>query len=75
MEAKDINGLTLLVGDRVAFSDAGRMGSVHLGVITVILKAPWGEDYRVYIKDDKSKRTNVRYSRDVLCINGLTVPN
>ena len=72
----DINGLTLSVGDRVAFSDAGRMGAVHTGTISRVISDSWPEgNFRLHILDDKTKRINARYSRDVLCINGLTVPN
>ena len=42
MEAKDINGVSIVVGDRVAFSDAGRGGSVHTGTIQI------GDNCRIF---------------------------
>ena len=76
MEATDINGVSLAVGDMVAFSDAGRGGPVHTGIIQ---KIDDDDEYygvfRVHIFDDRSHRMNYRWASDTLCINGLTVAN
>lgn len=74
MEAKDINGVSLVEGDRVAFSDAGRGGSVHTGIIQKVASEYHGE-FKVHILDDRSHRMNYRWSSDTLCINDLTVAN
>jgi hypothetical protein len=73
MKPLDINGLTLSVGDQVAFSDAGRMGSVHTGVINKVGCHSFPEgNFRLHIVDDRTKRVNIRYSMYTLCLNGLT---
>jgi len=73
MGATDINGVSLAVGDMVAFSDAGRGGSVHTGIIQKIDIEYYG-DFKVHIFDDRSHRMNYRWASDTLCISGLPFP-
>jgi hypothetical protein len=67
MEVKDITGKELLVGYPVAFSDSGRQGAVHTGLISLIAKGAYNITW-VYIVDDRTNRTNKRFPADVLLL-------
>jgi len=65
---KDKHGNELQVGDTVVFSDAGRGGSVHVGIITEVLVHHYDTSvyFRLAIRDADTKRINLRYSTDIL---------
>ena len=66
---KDYLGTTVKVGDRVAFSDSGRGGSVHIGEVIRITSCSWllgNSD--LDILDERSSRINKRPSAYVLVL-------